>query len=127
MLAPSPHYPVRKGWLALAQEEVLAPGQVIFDCHHHLWDRPWGRYQTKALLQDLGSGHAVRASLYIPCRTGNLTEGAEALRPLGEIETIQRRGQASPLYPAGIAGRADLQRGSRAIPVQEVMRLRAQH
>ncbi|MCF8486396.1 MAG: amidohydrolase family protein [Rhodobacteraceae bacterium] len=121
MLAPSPHYPVREDWLALAQEEVLAPAQVIFDCHHHLWDRPEGRYQTEAFLQDVGSGHAVRASLYIQCRTGYLTKGPEALRPLGEIETILRWGQSAPLFPVGMVGCADLQLGERIAPVLEAM------
>jgi L-fuconolactonase len=125
MQMASPHHPVREGWLALLQEEVLAPEQAIFDCHHHLWDRPEGRYLNKELLEDTGSGHALRASLYVQCRSGYLTEGPEALRPLGEIETVLRWGQGSPLFPAGIVGCADLLLGARVTPVLEAMQAAA--
>jgi hypothetical protein len=39
----SPHFPVRASWLSSHQEPALKPTQVIFDAHHHLWDRPEGR------------------------------------------------------------------------------------
>lgn len=59
----SPHYTVREDWLALTQEEILASGQAILDAHHHLWDRPEGRYKAEELRTDVGTGHDVRASL----------------------------------------------------------------
>jgi len=107
----SPHHSVREDWLALAQEEILAPEQPIFDCHHHLWDRPEGRYRSAELMTDVGAGHDVRASLFVQCGTGYRTDGPEALRPVGEVKCVLdwTRGQAR--FPVGIVAMADLQLG----------------
>jgi hypothetical protein len=48
------HYiPVREDWLAATQEDILDPGQLIIDPHHHLWDRPGWRYLLDEMLADL--------------------------------------------------------------------------
>lgn len=107
----SPHHTVREDWLALTQEDVLAPGQPIFDGHHHLWDRPEGRYRAAELMADVGSGHDVRASLYVQCRTGYRIDGPEALRPVGEVETVLDWARGEERFPAGIVAMADLQLG----------------
>ncbi|MDD8024561.1 MAG: amidohydrolase family protein [Paracoccaceae bacterium] len=121
MSTGSPHHQVREDWLALVQEEILAPEQPILDAHHHLWDRPEGRYGVADLLCDAASGHDVRASLYVQCRTGYRPDGPEPLRPVGEVETIRDWGHSSPFYPAGIVGFADLQLGAAVAPVLEAL------
>lgn len=118
----SPHFPVREDWLALAQEDILAPEQPIFEAHHHLWDRPEGRYRAAELMADVGAGHDVRASLYVQCRTGYRTTGPENMRPVGEVETVLEWGAAQPMYPVGIVAMADLQLGAKVQPVLEGMR-----
>ena len=55
----------RPDWLALRQEEILDPRRPIVDAHHHLWERPSGRYLLDELRADLGSGHNVRATVFI--------------------------------------------------------------
>lgn len=117
----SPHFQVREDWLAQSVEEVLEPGQPILDAHHHLWDRPEGRYRVTEFLEDVHSGHAVRASLFVQCRTGYRKTGPEALRPLGEVETIRDWGASSPRFPAGIIGFADMQLGAECAPVLDAL------
>ena len=120
-MTASPHHMVREDWLALVQEDVLAPGQPIFDCHHHLWDRPEGRYRADEFIADIGSGHDVRASLYVQCRTGYRTHGPEALRALGEVETVLNWTRGYDHFPSGIVAMADLQLGDEVRPVLEAL------
>lgn len=108
----SPHFPVRLAWLSLTQEPAIDAQQPIFDAHHHLWDRPEGRYQCPEFVDDIRQGHDVRASLYVQCRTGYRTTGPEALRSLGEVETILDWGKDTPCHPVGIVAHADLQLGA---------------
>ncbi|NIY81010.1 amidohydrolase family protein [Celeribacter sp. HF31] len=117
----SPHHRVREDWLALAQEDVLAPEQPIFDCHHHLWDRPEGRYRAEELMADITTGHDVRASLYVQCRTGYRTDGPEALRPVGEVETVLDWTRGHDRFPTGIVAMADLQLGDGVRPVLDAL------
>lgn len=121
MTLASPHHAVREDWLALVREEVLAPEQPIFDAHHHLWDRPGWRYESRDFLQDVGDGHDVRASIYVQCRTGYRTDGPAELQPVGEVETIFDWGRSSPMHPAGIVGFADLQLGDAVRPVLDAL------
>ncbi len=122
MVAASPHFKVRTDWLQQVREEVIDPGQPIFDCHHHLWDRPEGRYRAAELAEDVCDGHNIRASLYVQCRTGYLEEGPEAMRPLGEVHTILDWCQAQPLLPVGLVAFADLQLGTAVRPVLEALK-----
>jgi L-fuconolactonase len=117
----SPHHAVRDDWLALAEEEILAPDQPILDAHHHLWDRPEGRYGVAELLADAEAGHDVRASLYVQCRTGYRRDGPEALRPVGEVETIRDWAEGHVHFPAGIVAFADLQFGDAVAPVLDAL------
>lgn len=122
MGAHSPHPRVRADWLASSDpEEILDPDQPILDAHHHLWDRPEGRYRADDLLTDARSGHDVRASLFVQCRTGYRQTGPEAMMPLGEIETVLDWGRSQPAFPAGIVGFADLQLGADVAPVLDAM------
>ncbi|MCZ4258629.1 amidohydrolase family protein [Sulfitobacter sp. G21635-S1] len=120
-MTASPHHSIREDWLALTQEDVLAPGQPIFDCHHHLWDRAEGRYRAEELMADVGAGHDVRASLYVQCRTGYRTHGPEALRPVGEVETVLDWTRDHDRFPVGIIAMADLQLGDAVRPVLEAL------
>lgn len=117
----APHHPVREDWLALAPAEAPAPGPPILDAHHHLWDRPEGRYRAEELRADLSAGHDVRASVYVQCRTGYRDHGPEALRPVGEVETVLAWRGADRARPAGIVGCADLTLGDAVAPVLEAL------
>ena len=45
--------PVRPDWLKLHSEEIIDPGREIVDAHHHLWDRPAGRYLMDEMVADV--------------------------------------------------------------------------
>lgn len=117
----SPHHRVRNDWLSLIDEPVIAPDQPILDAHHHLWDRPEGRYLTSDFVQDAQDGHDVRASLYIQCTTGYRSVGAVEMQPLGEIETILKWSKEQSMYPIGIVAFADLQLGKSVEPVLDAL------
>lgn len=69
----SPHHKVPESWLALAQEDVLAPGHPIFDCPHHLWDRPGDQHRSVGLMDYVGASHNLRASHFVQCRMSYAT------------------------------------------------------
>lgn len=109
-------------WLALTAEEPLDPDLPICDPHHHLWDRRTAaatpRYLLDEILEDVGSGHNVVATVFIECGAMFKTDGPEALRPVGETEFVNGIAamSASGLYgstrvAAGIVGTADLRLG----------------
>ncbi len=127
-------------------EPILEPGLPIIDPHHHLWDRiatqagltgppkhPFEqvvqmrpRYLLDELLEDLGRGHNVQATVYLECGAMYRADGPEALRSLGETEFVTGVAAmaASGIYGpvracAGIVGRVDLTLGDAAAPVLE--------
>ena len=77
-----------KSWLALAQpEEVIDPTRRIIDPHHHLWvSAHTGRYLLDDLLEDTGSGHDIRATVYLQASAMYRKDGPEQLKPVGETE-----------------------------------------
>ncbi len=107
---------VRPEWLALRREEVLDPGQRIIDPHHHLWDVPGSRYLAPELAADLGSGHDVRATVHVECKSGYREDGPEALRPLGETAFVLACAAAAAVpgtrVCAALVGWADLSLGA---------------
>jgi predicted TIM-barrel fold metal-dependent hydrolase len=121
------HYiPVREDWLAATQEDILDPGQLIIDPHHHLWDRPGWRYLLDEMLADLRSGHDVRATVFVQARAMHRADGPEAMKPVGETEFSNGVAAmcASGVYGdvrvcAGIVGHADLTLGAEIRPVLE--------
>ncbi|MBE9603240.1 amidohydrolase [Acetobacteraceae bacterium H6797] len=122
----SPHLAVREDWLAQIEEEILEPGLPIIDPHHHLWDRPGARYLLDDLLRDTGSGHDIRATVYIQARSMYRAEGPEEWRSLGETEFANGEAarSASGLYGpiracAGIVGMVDLMLGDGVAPLLE--------
>ncbi len=116
----SPNYlPVREEWLQRLQEEVLEPDLPIVDAHHHFYDRPGWRYLLDDYLDDAGSGHAIRASVYMQALTRYRPEGPDSMKPVGETEYIAQVNKGSdPQVAAGIVGHADLRLGS---AVREVL------
>jgi predicted TIM-barrel fold metal-dependent hydrolase len=125
-LTASRQVAVREDWLALTEEEILDPALPIVDPHHHLWDHPGERYLFDELRRDIGSGHDIRATVFIQCGAMYRADGPAALRPLGETEFVNGiaamgasggYGIARPC--AGIVGYADLTLGEAVAPVLE--------
>lgn len=120
------HTAIRPEWLATQPEEVIDPGQIIVDAHHHLFDRPGWRYLLDDMLVDLRSGHDVRATVYVQARSMLRAGGPEAMKPVGETEFANGVAamSASGVYGdaqvcAGIVGYADLTLGAAVRPVLE--------
>ena len=65
----------------------IDPALPIIDPHHHLWDRD-NRYLFDDLLDDTESGHNIRATVYIQCRSMFRADGPVELQPIGETEFV---------------------------------------
>jgi L-fuconolactonase len=131
---------------ATYREAILEPDLPIVDPHHHLWDRRGTPIDTSVpvkhgfehvvrlaqlymldqLLADLGSGHNVRATVYVQCGSMLRADGREALKPVGETEFVNGVAamSASGTYGdvracAGIVGHADLRLGDAVTEVLE--------
>ena len=127
-------------------ETILEPDLPIVDPHHHLWDRPATlmasiaqpkhgfehvikmspRYLLDQLLADTGSGHNIRATVYVECGAMYRSTGPAEMRPVGEIEFVNGVAAmaASGIYGetlacAGIVGHADLRAGDAAAKALE--------
>jgi predicted TIM-barrel fold metal-dependent hydrolase len=125
-MTASRHVAVREAWLDRVREEILEPGLPIVDPHHHLWDQPGERYLLDDLLRDTGSGHDIRATVFVQCGAMYRAAGPEERRPLGETEFVTGAAaqSASGLYGptracAGIVGMVDLTLGDRVEPLLE--------
>ena len=70
-----PHPHVNEAWLARLREDIIDPALPIVDAHHHLWERPSGRYLLDDLRSDLASGHNVRATVFIQCGFAYRSDG----------------------------------------------------
>ena len=119
-----PHPHVNAAWLGRLREDILEPDLPIVDAHHHLWDRPSGRYLLEELRADMAAGHNVRATVFIQCGYAYRTEGPAELRPVGETERVAAiAGQAvaagAPGVCAGIVGYCDFRLGDRVDAVLE--------
>jgi predicted TIM-barrel fold metal-dependent hydrolase len=117
---------VRGPWLDLVREDILEPALPIVDAHHHLWDRPGERYLLDDLLRDTGSGHDIRATVFVQCGAMHRAAGPEERRPLGETEFangVAARSASGTYGPtracAGIVGMVDLTLGDRVAPLLE--------
>jgi predicted TIM-barrel fold metal-dependent hydrolase len=116
----------RADWLALRREEIIDPARPIVDPHHHLWDRGGQRYLIEDLAADIASGHNVIATVYVEARSMYRARGAEAMRPVGEVEfangaaAMSASGGYGPAaICAGIVGHANLLLGDAARVVLE--------
>ena len=120
-------------WHALTSEPTLEPDLPICDPHHHLWDRrservPYQRYLLDELNADIYSGHNVRSTVFIECRSMYRADGPAEMRPVGEVEFVQgsAAASASGLYgparaAAAIIGHANLNLGDRVAPVLDAL------
>jgi predicted TIM-barrel fold metal-dependent hydrolase len=123
---PSISFPVDEPWLATHVEAALEPERPIVDPHHHLWERQQ-RYLFDELRADLGSGHNIRATVYLQCGSMYRADGDPAYASLGETEFVNgvaamsaSGGYGDLRACAGIVGHADLQRlGGDVEPVLE--------
>lgn len=118
--------PVRQDWLDRIHEPIIEPDLPIIDAHHHLWNRPAHRYLLDELLADTGSGHNIRGTVFVQCRSMYKVEGPPELRPVGETEFVNgiAAQSASGIHGdirvgSGIVGLADLAMGERARDVLE--------
>jgi predicted TIM-barrel fold metal-dependent hydrolase len=108
---------VRADWLAGQHEEILDPDLPIIDAHHHLWKFPDKEYNYSGLLEDVGKGHNIVATVFVECKTNYRTDGAESLRPVGEIDFARAQAEAAAAAGAAtdvcaaIVGYADLRLG----------------
>jgi L-fuconolactonase len=121
-------------WHALTSEQPLEPDLPICDPHHHLWDRrlariPYQRYLIDELTADTGSGHNVRSTVFIECRSMYRQDASAEMRPVGEVEFVQGQAamSASGLYgatkaAAAIIGHADLNLGEKVEPVLNALK-----
>ena len=120
-------YPPDEAWLAKATEEVvIEPNLPIIDTHHHLWQRPDHRYLLHELLDDLGRGHNVTATVFLQCHAMYRTGGPGEMHPIGETEFVagiaamsDSGGYGPTKVAAGIVGFADLTLGERVEAVLE--------
>ena len=120
-------------WLALTLEETLEPGLPIIDTHHHFWvsraePEHYQKYLLPELAADVGSGHNVRATVFIEVRCEYRQDGPDEMKPVGEVEYIQRIADASASgshgstrAAAAIIGHANLKLGDGVRPVLEAM------
>jgi predicted TIM-barrel fold metal-dependent hydrolase len=120
------HLSVRPEWLALHAEEILDPGLPIVDAHHHLWDHAGSRYFVLDLLNDVASGHNIRATVAVECVAMYREGVAPELRPIGETEFLNGAaalsasgGYGESRACAAIVGHADLRLGRDVRPVLE--------
>jgi len=125
----SSHLAIRKEWLDRRREDPLDPALPIVDPHHHLIDRPEsGTYLMSDLLEDIGSGHSIVATVYLEWLSMYRAGGPEEMRPVGEIEFANgvaamsaSGGYGKPRLCTGIVGYADLMLGARVAEVLEAM------
>ena len=113
-------------WIGrVRREQALEPDLPIIDPHHHLWDDDRGPYLLRDILDDIGGGHNVRATVFIECRANYRADGPEAMRPVGEAEFVNgisamsaSGGYGPCRVAAAIIGHADLRLGE---TVQDVL------
>ena len=125
-IPPGRHAPVRPDWLEKRREETIEPELPIVDPHHHLWDRPNNRYLFAELLEDVGSGHNIRATMFEECREMYRADGPPEWKSLGETEFVNGVAAKSGSGKfgatrccAGIIGNVDLRLGGRAREILE--------
>ena len=115
-------------WTKQRRETALEPELPIVDPHHHLWNDERGKYLTQELLEDIGTGHNVIATVFVETELMYRTDGPTAMQPIGEVEFVNEIAATSangrdgkPRLCAGIVGHADLTLGDRVQPVLEAL------
>ena len=124
--------PMMPAWQRAAAEAPIRPELPVIDAHHHFWgDGPAALAYGRALPQDMAammaaSGHRITATVFIECRMGYRVDGPEALRCVGETETVDAalraadaRGPGAIRLGAAIMGFAELLAGDSVAGVLE--------
>src|SRR3990172_11047557 len=75
-------------WTKQRRETALEPELPIVDPHHHLWNDERGKYLTQELLEDIGTGHNVIATVFVETELMYRTDGPTAMQPIGEVEFV---------------------------------------
>ena len=118
----------------LPDEIVIDPDLPIIDAHHHLWKKPDSVYLVPDLLEDLGAGHRVEATVYVEGGSMHASDelagcmyrrsGPRELKTLGETEfangaaAMGESGLFGPTrFCAGIVGNIDFALGARVADV----------
>lgn len=102
--------PGTPAWFAQVVEDIVDPGRVIIDPHHHLW-RPgagldYGLDQLKA---DVADGHLVECTVFMECGSAYDTGAPAHLAPVGETAFIAGESLRDPDRTIrAIVGHADL-------------------
>ncbi|GJH31076.1 amidohydrolase [Caballeronia novacaledonica] len=104
--------------LPVVNQTILEPELRIIDSQHHLRDRRDSHYMFDDYVQDVQRGHNIVASVYVESMSMIRVDGAELLRPIGEIEfangvaAVSATGKYGPCrIAAAIVGYADLRFG----------------
>src|SRR4051795_9942790 len=115
-------------WTKLRTEAALEPDLPIVDPHHHAWDDRRGRYVIEELIEDMSSGHNIRATVFVEAGAMYRTDGPGEMQSVGEVEfangiaAMAAAGGAGQWRGcAGIVGHADLAQGDRVQPVLEAL------
>lgn len=102
-----------------AHEQILEPDLPIVDAHQHLWTRGGTRYLIDEFLDEAGSGHNIRASVFVECGSFYRKGSSALMAPLGEVEFANgiaamaaSGAYGDTLVAAGIVGSADLRAGA---------------
>jgi L-fuconolactonase len=115
-----PHIAIRPDWLALRTEAALEPELPIIDAHHHLWEFPDKRYCVQDLLDDMASGHDIRATVFVECKTHYDTDAPADRASAGEMRFALAQAReaaaigASTRVGAAFVGNVDLTLGEAA-------------
>jgi L-fuconolactonase len=120
--------PPDPAWLALSGEEVIDPALPIIDPHHHLWIENGIPYLLDELLEDVGDGHNIVATVFIQAHYGYHISGPAQLAPVGETEKVaaiarEAGTRGSTKVAAAIVAHADLLLGD---AVDEILAAQAQ-
>ena len=123
-MAQQPHSrfagPIDTDWLGRHVEPILEPDLPIIDPHHHLWVGDGNTYLLPELLDDLASGHAIRATVYEECHSMYRADGPPKEASLGETEFVAGLDASDPSKPCiRMVGNVDLRLGEAAGPLLE--------
>jgi predicted TIM-barrel fold metal-dependent hydrolase len=117
-----------RAWLAKRpREAALEPDLPIVDPHHHFWEaQRRGRYFLPELLEDIGGGHNIVATVFLECQAMYRKDGPREMAPVGEVEFVNGIAAMSASGNYGkcrvaeaIIGHADLMLGARVREVLE--------
>jgi predicted TIM-barrel fold metal-dependent hydrolase len=114
---PPPQTPVTR---ARDAEAALEPDLPVVDAHHHLWDKPGRRYLVEDMAAGIaGSGHTIRATVFVEGGAMYDEDAPPPLRPLGETRFAEAsaRTLGGTAFCAAIIGYVDLRLGDGAAAI----------